>query len=347
MTAFSTLARALPAILAMLSAVAACIGASTSAAKADDDFYRGKALTVVIGFTPGGGYDAFGRMIARHMPRHIPGTPTGVPQNMPGAGSMTAVRYLDATAPKDGTVLVTFNPTLITQSIVTPDAVKMKFTDLAWVGTATEEFRVCYAWHTTGIKSWDDLVAAKEFVIGATAAGTANYVNGVVLRNVFGIRIRQILGYPGAAEQRLATERGELDGGCSEWFTISEDWTQNGKIVPLVRWLPTAPAAFGFDIPYIGDLAKNDGDRDLLRMLTAPSRLGNPFVASKRVPAERLAMLRKAFDATVRDPEFLADSKRYHLPVEATSGADAEKIAAEIYASATPALIARAKEAMK
>ena len=339
MTAASVLTRALIAFVAMLSA-------DLGTARADD-FYRGKTLSVVIGFTPGGGYDAFGRMIARHMPKHIPGTPTGVPQNMPGAGSMTAVRFLDASAPKDGTVLVTFNPTLITQSIVTPDAVKMKFTDLAWVGTATEEFRVCYAWHTSGIKSWDDLVAAKEFVIGATAAGTANYVNGAVLRNIFGIRIRQILGYPGAAEQRLATERGELDGGCSEWFTISEDWTQNGKIVPLVRWLATKPAAFRFDAPYIGDLARSEDDRALLRMLTAPSRLGNPFVASRQVPAERLALLRKAFDETVVDPEFLADSERFHLPVEATTGAEAETIAAEIYAGATPALITRAKDAMK
>lgn len=344
MTTFSTLARALIAI-PMLAA--ACMAGSASPAAADDDFYRGKTLSVVIGFTPGGGYDSFGRMVARHMPKHIPGTPNGVPQNMPGAGSMTAVRYLDASAPKDGTVLVTFNPTLITQSIVTPDAVKMKFTDVAWVGTATEEFRVCYAWHTTGIKSWSDLVAAKEFVIGATAAGTANYVNGAIMRNVFGIRVRQILGYPGAAEQRLATERGELDGGCSEWFTISEDWTNTGKIVPLVRWLETAPAAFHFDVPYIGDLAKSDSDRELLRMLTAPSRLGNPFVASKQVPAERLAILRKAFDATVVDREFLADSERFHLPVEATSGAEAETIAAQIYAGASPAIVARARDAMK
>jgi tripartite-type tricarboxylate transporter receptor subunit TctC len=319
------------------------------AARAADatDFYRGKTITLISGSAAGGAYDAYARLLARHVGKHIPGTPSVVVQDMPGAGSLTAVHYLDGNGVKDGTVLVTFNPTLVTASITTPDQVGVTFTDLAWIGSITHEFRVCYAWHTTGIRNWDEVKATKEFVIGATGTGTANYVNGAILRNLFGVRVRQVLGYAGAAQQRLAIERGEIDGSCSEWTALPPDWIEQKKAVAFVRWLPTAPADFTQDAPYVGDLASNADDKRIIEMLVAPSILGNPFAASKQVPAERLALLRSAFDATMRDPDFLAEAARQKMPVEPTDAATADKIIAAIYASATPALIARAKEAMK
>ena len=331
----------------LLSLVLAAALPSPDARAADETgFYRGKTITLISGSAAGGAYDAYARLLARVIGRQIAGGPAVVVQDMPGAGSLTAVRYLDGNGAKDGTVLVTFNPTLVTASITEPDQTGTRFTDLAWIGSMTHEFRVCYAWHTTGIKDWNALKSATEFVIGATGTGTANYVNGAILRNLFGVRIRQVLGYAGAAQQRLAIERGEIDGSCSEWTALPPDWIEQRKALALVRWLPAAPADFTQTAPYIGDLATGE-DRRIIEMLVAPSILGNPFAASKQVPAERIAVLRAAFDATMHDRDFLTEAAKQKMPIEPTDGATAEKIVAAIYASATPALVARAKEAMK
>lgn len=319
----------------------------TVGAAAESDFYRGKTLTVIVGSAVGGAYDQYARLFARHIVQHLPGTPAYIVQNMPGAGSVTAVRYIDVNAPKDGTAVVSFNSTLLTSSLTAPEMVKMKFTDVAWVGAMTHEFRVCYAWHTTGLKTWDDLVAAKEFIVGATGTGTAAYVNGAILRNLMGVKVRQILGYAGSAQQRIAVERGEMEGGCSEWNAMPENWIQERKIYPLVRWLPEAPAGFDPSVPYIGDLAKTDEAKAIIEMLGAPGELGNPFVMSKQVPADRLAIMRAAFEEMMTDKTLLAEAEKLKMPIEPTFAAEAERITAKIYADATPELIAKAKEAMK
>jgi tripartite-type tricarboxylate transporter receptor subunit TctC len=319
----------------------------TSPAAADDDFYRGKTVTVVVGFSPGGTYDLYARVLSRHIGKFIPGKPNSIVQNMPGAGSLTALRYLDANAPKDGTVFVTFNSSLIMQSILEPQTVKLKFTDMAWIGTGSQQFRVCYAWYATGLKTWDDVVKAKEFIVGATAAGTSNYVNGVILQKMFGVKVRQILGYPGKNEQIIATERGELQGGCAEWSGVPEHWLAEKKINPFVTWLPKPPADFGYDVPYIGDLTKTADDKAVLEMINAASLLGNPFVASRQVPAERIKTLRAAFSATVANAAFIAEVESLRMQVDAKSGEQAAKLAADIYKAATPDLVAKAKDVLK
>ena len=316
-------------------------------AMADDDFYRGKTVTVVVGFSPGGTYDLYARVLSRHIGKFIPGKPTSIVQNMPGAGSLTALRHLDANAPKDGTTFVTFNSSLIMQSILEPETVKLKFTDMAWIGTGSQQFRVCYAWYATGLKTWDDVVNAKEFIIGATAAGTSNHVNGVILQKMFGVKVRQILGYPGKNEQVIATERGELQGGCAEWSGVPEHWLAEKKINPFVSWLPQPPADFGYKVPYIGDLTKTADDKAVLEMINAASLLGNPFVASRQVPAERLETLRAAFSKTVTDPAFIAECESLRMQVDAKSGEQAAALNAEIYKSATPVLVAKAKDVLK
>jgi tripartite-type tricarboxylate transporter receptor subunit TctC len=319
------------------------------AAKADSvaDFYRGKTLTIVVGSSPGGAYDAYGRLLARHIGQHIPGAPNVIVQDMPGAGSLTAARYLEVNAPTDGTAIVSFNPGLITQSIVSPETVKLKFSHLYWLGGITHEFRVCYAWHTTGVKTWKDLVAADHFVVGAAGIGTGAYLDGAVLRNLFGIKLKQIGGYPGSTEERLAIERGELDGACSEWNALPTDWIGSGKIHPFVRWLKETPAGFPSGVPYVVDLATSADDKTILSALAEPSEVGNPFAASRKVPRDRLETLRAAFAATMNDPDFLADAAHQQMPVEVTSGADAQKLVAAIYAAATPDMVEKTKNAMK
>src|SRR5262249_20848990 len=152
-------------------------------------------------------------------------------QNMPGAGSLTAVRHLNAVAAKDGSVITAFNPGVITDSLTNPERIKVKFTDVAWLGSITRDVRVCYAWHTAPIKSWDDLAKGGEFIMGATGTNTSNYVNGAVLRKLFGLNVKQITGFPGSNEMRLGIERGELHGDCGSWSSITPDWIRRNRIV--------------------------------------------------------------------------------------------------------------------
>jgi tripartite-type tricarboxylate transporter receptor subunit TctC len=309
---------------------------------AADDFYNGKTLTIVVGFSPGGGYDVNARAVARHIGKHIPGNPSVIVQNMPGAGSLTAVRHLDATAPTDGTVVTVFNPGLVTQSIVDPNRVKIDFRKLSWVGIITADFRVCYGFGPNGVKSWADMMSRKEFVLGSTAKGAGNYINGATLRHVFHAPVRQILGFPGSAEQRIAIERGELDGDCGSFSSIPTAWVKEGKVHPFVRFTEKKPDEIPDSAVYIKTFAKTDEQKQLLDVLNAADEIGRPFIMSKKVPSDRLAILRNAFTATMKDPAFLADMTKQQLPVYPLTGGEAEAIVAKM-SGAPPAIVAKAK----
>lgn len=315
---------------------------STSAA-AQESFYKGKTFSVVIGYSPGGGYDSYGRLLARHISRHIDGKPEVIVQNLPGAGSLNAVRQLDATQPKDGTYLTAFNPALILESLVDPNRIKVKFTDVTWIGSMAPEVRVCYAWHKTGIKNWDDLVARPETVFGSTAKGTANYMNASTLRNVFGIKIRHVLGFPGSAEQKLALERGELDADCGSWSSLPIEWINEKKIYPLVTFSPSREASMPSDIPYAGNFVKTPQQKEILEIFAASSEVGRPFIMSKAVPEDRVKIVRAAFNAVLKDDALLSDAKKINLPIQAMTGEEAAKIIAHVYA-AKPESIAKVRE---
>jgi tripartite-type tricarboxylate transporter receptor subunit TctC len=307
-----------------------------------DDFYKGKTFTIVVGFSPGGGYDVNARGLARHLAAHIPGTPNIIVQNMPGAGSLTSVRYLDVTAPKDGTAMTIFNPGLVTQSIMQPEKVQLDFRKYGWIGVVTPDFRVCYGFGPKGVKSWDDMMQRKEFVLGSTARGSGNYINGATLREVFHAPIKQILGFPGSAEQRLAIERGELDGDCGSYSSIPVEWIRDGLAHPFVRFterrLPEIPES----AVYIGGFAKTEEQKQILDVLDASDEVGRPFVMSKQVPPDRVAIIRKAFNETMHDKDFLADMEKQQLPVNPMTGEAAEAIVAKMM-SAPPAIVAKAK----
>jgi tripartite-type tricarboxylate transporter receptor subunit TctC len=307
-----------------------------------DDFYKGKTFTIVVGLSPGGGYDLYARALARHLSRYIPGSPSIIVQNMPGAGSLTSVRYLDVTAPKDGTVMTIFNPGLVTQSIITPDKVQLDFRKYGWIGVVTPDFRVCYGYGPKGVKSWDEMMQRKEFVLGATARGSGNYVNGATLREVFHAPIKQILGFPGSAEQRLAIERGEVDGDCGSYSSIPPEWIRDGLAHPFVRFSEQRPPDLPESAVFIGNFVKTQEQKQLLDVLEAAEEVGRPFVMSKQVPVERIAILRKAFDDTMQDKDFLADMEKQQLPVNALSGAEADVIVARMII-APPSIVAKAK----
>jgi tripartite-type tricarboxylate transporter receptor subunit TctC len=302
-----------------------------------------KTINIVVGFSVGGGFDAYARILARHIGQYIPGQPNIVVQNIPGASSLKAVQYLDSGVPKDGSVMTAFNPGLLNESFLDPDKVRVKFTDFSWVGSITRDQRVCYAWAATGIKTFDDLKKYKNFSVGSPARGTSSYINEVVLKNVFGIAVRHVTGYAGSADQRLAIERGELDGDCGAWSSIPPDWISNRKINPVISFSSVPIPGMPPGVAYAGDLAPDQEAREILELLMLADGLGRPFIVSRQVPADRLATLRKAFDATMKDQRFLAETEKQSLPVVGPIiGQEAEKMVATIYGS-SPALIARAQ----
>jgi tripartite-type tricarboxylate transporter receptor subunit TctC len=309
----------------------------------DANFYKGKRINIVVGFSSGGGYDTYARLLARHYSKHLPGNPDVIVQNMPGAASLKSVQHLDAGAPKDGTTITAFNPGLITQSMTIPDKIKVKFTDVAWLGSIGEDLRVCYTWGATGIKTWDDLVKAPQFILGDTGAGSSSYVNQRMVKDIFGVKVKQVLGYPGSAEKRLAIERGELSGDCSSWTSIPEDWLRENKIYTVLRFGEHVAMGLPASVPYGKDLLKDEKMRQVYDVLMAPSEIGRPYIVSKAVPADRIEILRKGFMATAKDPAFLADADKQKLLVSPLDGPTVEKMLKEIY-GASPAAVAAAKE---
>ncbi len=309
--------------------------------------YEFKTINLVVGATPGGGYDAYTRLLARSYGKYLPGNPNIIVQNMPGSGSLKAVLYLDTTAPKDGSVITAFNPGVIVESLVTPEKINFKLSEVAWVGSITADLRVCYAWHTTGVKTWDDLMKRANFNIGTQQTGSSSYNNAATLKNLYGAKIKIVTGYPGSAEERLAIERGELDGGCGAWSSNPPSWLAENKITPIVKFatgpIPNLPDS----VPFAGSFLKNDDDKTVLKLLTAADEVGRPYVASKAVPQDRLALLRKGFDQAVKDPQFIGEAAKADLPIVGTiDGAAAERIIAEIY-GAPPRLIEKAKETVR
>jgi tripartite-type tricarboxylate transporter receptor subunit TctC len=334
--------KSMPQLRSAQIALLALTALTTAAQAQPQDYFRGKTVSIVVGFTPGGGYDLNARAVARHLSKHIPGNPNVVVQNMPGAGSLTSVRYLDATAPKDGTAITTFNPGLITQSIVEPDKVNLDFRNVAWVGSVSPDFRVCYGFGPNGVKTWAELMARKEFILGTTSKGAGSYINGAILRQVFNAPVRQIIGFPGSAEQRLATERGELDGDCGSFNSIPVNWVQERRVHPFVRFTEQRPQDIPESAVFVGTFAQTEEQRQLLDVLNAADGLGRPFVMSKQVPAERLAVIRKAFMDTTKDPAFIADMDKQKLPLFPLAG-EAAEVTVDKMINVPPQIVAKAK----
>jgi tripartite-type tricarboxylate transporter receptor subunit TctC len=305
-------------------------------------FYNGKTVRVVVGFSAGGGYDQYARLLARHLGRHIPANPTVVVQNMPGSASLKSVQYLDAGAPADGTLITTFNPGLITQSITSPDKVPVKFLDPAWVGNISEDFRVCYTWNGSGVRNWQDFLRKETLRFGNTGVGTSAYIDDRMLSELLGAKIHMVQGYPGSADKRLAIERGELDGDCGSWTSLPDDWLKDNKITLLVRFSHTRLPDMPETMAYAGDLLNDAKKKQILDLLTAGALIGRPFIAPHNVPADRIAALRAAFDATMKDPEFLADAEKQRMTVTPMTGGEVEAAIKRLYQT-PPDIVAAAK----
>jgi hypothetical protein len=312
-----------------------------SEAQPAQSFYAGKTIKLIVGLPPGGGADAYARLVQRHLGRHIAGAPAILIQNMPGAGSLRSVMALNA-APADGTVMAHFSSALLSEAITAPERVRLDFRNFAWLGNVSEDVRVCYLRAAGGIRDWQEMLARNEVVFGATAQGNAGNVDTAMLRNLFGVKLKQVSGYAGSAEKRLAVEKGEIDGDCGGWTSVPDDWLHDRKINVMIRLSPTLVLGMDPNVPFGGDLVRDAGERKIYDFLTAPERLGRLFMVAGAVPADRVAALRAGFDAMVVDSDFLADAAQLRLLVTPMAAAEVARRVGDLYA--TPAdVVARAK----
>src|SRR5580692_5468626 len=317
-------------------------------AQSAGDFYKGRDIDLYIGYSTGGAYDLYARLIGRHMGAHIPGHPTLVPKNMEGAGSLRLANYLYRVAPPDGSAFgtigrgIAFDPLLIGQGDAF-DAQKF-----SWIGSANNEVSVCVAMQGSGITKFEDLFT-KELTVGGTGTSADTDQFPRVLNNVLGTHLKIVEGYPGGNDVVLAMERGEVQGRCGwSWSSVKsthKSWIDDKRMIVLVQLSPNKHPELP-DVPSVTDFAKNDEQRAILKMIFARQVIGRPYAAPPNLPADRLAALRTAFMDTMKDKDFLAEAEKTDLEINPVSGEDVEKLVKEIYA--TPAdIIAKAKEAAK
>jgi len=318
----------------LLAALAAA-GAPPAAAQADA--LAGKSVQMIIGFGPGGGYDLWARTLGRHIGKHLPGNPNVVPQNMPGAGSYTAASYIFNIAPKDGSVLGIIARDAALGPLTGASGARFDPTRLSWIGTPTKETNVCIAFHTAPVKSVQDLYD-KQLILGDTGPGTGTRSYPKVLNDVLGMKFKLVGGFPSSAEVFLAMERGEVDGICESLDSIKNrrpDWIPTRKIAILFQGgAEPNPELKG--VPFVLDLARTDEQKKTIEFLYAGQGIGRPFVAPPDLPAERLKMLRDAFNATMKDADFIAETKKSKLELEPEDGEHLAALIAKIYATPKP-----------
>lgn len=300
-------------------------------ASAADDNFKGRNISVIVGFSAGGAYDLYARVLGRHMGRNLPGGPTLVVQNMPGAGGIKAASYLYEIAPKDGTSFGTFARGVTIAPLFgegTFDSTKFN-----WIGSVTDDVNVCLSWHTSPVKTWNDLLTKPFTVAGQGPQADPNiYAN--LVKNLFGAPIKIVTGYPGTTEIGLAMERGEVDGVCAISYstvkTTFSDKIKNKQLNIIFQAGQKASSDLP-NVPLLIDLARDARQRDILKLVMGVQGMARPFVAPPGVPDDRRDLLRAAFAKTMQDPEFLSEAKKLNLEVNPKQGVDVNLLVDEIY----------------
>jgi tripartite-type tricarboxylate transporter receptor subunit TctC len=323
----------------LAAAVLAGLGALPAQAQGADPgpFRDGKSLTMLIGFGPGGGYDRWGRTLARYIGRHLPGTPSVISQNMPGAGSYNAANTLFTISPKDGTVMGIIARDAPLGPLTGQKGARFDPLTISWIGTPTTETNVCIARAGAQVKNLEDL-KTKELILGETGAGTGTRSYPKALSAILGLKFRLIAGFPSSADVFLAMERGEVDGICESLDSVhgkKPEWIPK-KVVNVIFQGGTEINPEIKDIPFILDLAKTEEQKAAIRFLYAGQGIGRPFVAPPGMPPARLKMLRDAFNATMKDPDFIAEVKKQNLDLDPRTGEQLEKLIRDIYATPKP-----------
>jgi tripartite-type tricarboxylate transporter receptor subunit TctC len=284
------------------------------------DFYKDKTITIIA--SSSGTYEDYARQLSKHLGRHIPGSPNVITQVMAGASGLTAANYIYNAAPKDGTVFVVTHGHIPTLPMINPNGTRFDPTKFSWVGSVTKDVFVGYVWHTSPVQSMEE-ARTKEITIGGQAPGSMSIDMGILAKEMLGLKFNIITGYSGSDETKLAIQRGELNAQFgTAWSSLKRengDWLRDKKIKVIVQ--------FGFkphpelkDVPLFVDLAKNEEDHKALELMLARQETAKPFYGPPDIPADRLAIIRKAFDEMVKDKDFLADMQKQSLDVEQPMG---------------------------
>ena len=304
------------------------------------DFYRGKNVALAISFSPGGGYDLYARTLARHMGKHMAGNPAIVPQNMPGAGGLRVAQYFSQAAAKDGLTFGTFTRMAGIAPLFDPTQ-KYDSAKFTWLGAITDAVSVCLTWHTSPVKTWKDFLE-KPVTLGGTGPSGELDIFTNLYKNVFNANVKLVSGYPGTAEIMLAMERGELDGVCGiDWTTIKAQ---------CARWIAdksinvVAQAAFRKDpdlpnVPLIMELTSDPEKLQILKLFVSAHEFARPYAAPPDIPADRANALISAFEATTKDPAFLAETAQHQMEVAPVSGKKLAQMLADLYTTPESVLV--------
>jgi tripartite-type tricarboxylate transporter receptor subunit TctC len=322
--------------------------AAPGAGAQEPDFYRGKTLTIFVGSDAGSGYDAYARLVGRHIGRHLPGNPTVVVQNQPGAGSITMANALSLSGQQDGTAIgapqssVAFEKLL---HLLSPQGKAATFdpTKLNWLGTVAQDTFVVLGWHKSNIRGTNDILT-KEFVVGTSGPNTDGSLIVAIMNKLMGTKIKLITGYKGTAAQLLALEAGEIDASSMAYATVAtlRPNALRAQEITVLLQIGREKHADLLDAPLLSELIKDPDDRAAVSIIFDKYQMGRPFFAPLGVPATRVAMLRTAFDATMKDPALIAEADKQKLEMSPLSGAQVQSLVDRLYASPEP-LVRRAR----
>lgn len=333
--------------------IGACFIAASGGAHAQAPFYQGKSVQIVIGFGPGGGYDAYARLIARSMGKHIPGNPTFVVQNMPGAGSRVAANWLYNVAARDGTVLGSIVQSTPVDQVFGEPGIKFDAARFAWIGNPIVDNLVSITTRQSGLATMEDIKIKGGLICGSSGAGpTVSFPNAIA--KLLQTDVKIVAGYPGVSAITLAMERGELNcNGGQAWSSMKATMTalmKENQLNVVVQWGaeadPDISKTMGVKVPLIQEYARSDGEKAALRLLGSTAALSRPLLGPPEMPAERVSILRSAFEATMKDPSFLSDAKKSGMDVKPMSGAEIQKIVESLVKS-SPADVALAAQLVK
>jgi tripartite-type tricarboxylate transporter receptor subunit TctC len=315
-------------------------------AHAQADFYKGKTITVTTSTGAGGTYDLVARLITRHMPRHISGNPSMIVQNMPGGGNVLATNYMFSIAPKDGTAIASIHSAMPLHQVLEGQGVRYDAGRFGWLGSTGPQNEVILVWHTAGVRTIEQ-ARQREVVLGGTGAGSGIVIIPMVMNSLLGTRFKIVMGYRTSEDVNLGLQRGEVEArafGFASIVSQHSEWLTEKKVAFLAqagarreRLLP--------DVPLLTELASTDEQRQIMQLVSGAPALGQPYVAPPGVAVDRLAILRRAFDATLRDPAFLADAEKIRFVVEPMNGDEAARIVRETI-NAPADIVAKARVAI-
>jgi tripartite-type tricarboxylate transporter receptor subunit TctC len=321
----------------------AMLTAAPASADAVSDFYKTKRITVYIGYGAGGGYDRYGRILARHIGAFLPGKPRVIAKNLPGAGSIKLANALYNTLPKDGSAIGIIGRGLPMEPLFGRKGPQFDATKFNWIGSLNNEVSTCVSWHKTGVKTFEQ-AKKKELIFATTAQGSDGVDFAIILNNIIGTKFRLITGYPGGSTLTIAMERGESTGRCGwSWSSIKStrpDWIRDKKLNILVQMALKKHPEISPDVPLVMDLVKSKRNKQIMRLIFARQTMGRPFLAPPKVPADRVAALQGAFNTMVKDPNFLKRAKKTRMEIQPVSGKEIAALINDVYA--TPKDIVRA-----